>query len=230
MIPWLDESDIQFPPIEFALDEPNGLLCAGGDLSIHTLLQAYSSGIFPWYSDPDPILWWSPSPRSIIKPNEIHISKSMKKLLKKRPFSISCDKAFIDVMHYCAEPRNYTDETWITEDMVNAYCKLHNAGYAHSIEVWQEEELVGGLYGVALGCVFFGESMFSNISNASKIGFIQLSQALEYCGFELIDCQVSSAHLDSLGAHEVDRTEFKSLLKALINKKPNGSPWDMLNT
>ena len=228
MIPWLDETDIVFPPLETALDEPNGLLCAGGNLSVQTLVKAYSSGIFPWYSDPDPVLWWSPSPRSIIKPAEIHVSKSMKKTLKKMPFTITCDKEFEEVMRCCSEPRNYTDETWITDDMVDAYCRLHLAGYAHSIEVWQGNKLVGGLYGISLGCVFFGESMFSKVSNASKVGFTILAQTLNNCEFGLIDCQVSSEHLDSLGAYEIDRTEFKSLLNALINKQPSASPWDML--
>lgn len=229
MIPWLDDNHIVFPATDKALAEPNGLLCAGGDLSVETLLKAYHAGIFPWFSAPDPILWWTPNPRSILKPSEIHISKSLQKILSKNVFSFSCDKAFRNVMLQCAKPRSHTNGTWISNDMVNAYCRLHDAGYAHSVEVWQDDKLVGGLYGIALGCMFFGESMFSHVSNASKAGFVTLVKMLDQCEFGIIDCQVKSSHLNSLGAYEVEREEFISLIENLATKKPNACPWSMLN-
>lgn len=229
MIPWLAESNIRFPPVNTALDEPNGLLAAGGNLSTSTLLRAYRAGIFPWYSDSDPILWWSPDPRFVMKPSDIHISKSMGKLLAKNPFTYSCDTAFEKVILCCAEPRSYTNSTWITDDMMDAYCQLHQQGHAHSIEVWQRGELAGGIYGVAIGTVFFGESMFSKVSNASKAGFIMLAKTLDICGYGLIDCQVSSKHLKTLGAYSIGRADFIDTINRLTSVEPVNSAWDMLN-
>lgn len=225
MIPYLDDND-DFPSTALALDEPNGLLCAGGNLHWQRLLCAYSKGIFPWFSDDQPILWWSPSPRCIIEPGDLHISKSMKKVLRKNDFSFSFDLAFADVITHCAGTREYSEGTWITDDMHQAYCILHEQGFAHSLEVWQNQTLIGGLYGVAIGSVFFGESMFSTVSNASKAAFIHLNQTLFEAGFAFIDCQVDSQHLMSLGAKNVPRQQFEQKLNAAINKTCTASPWE----
>ncbi len=216
MLPWLEAGSIAFPPVSKALDEPNGLLAAGGDLCSDQLLAAYQKGIFPWYSEGQPILWWSPSPRLIIRPSDLHVSKSMAKLLKRKPFSVTTNVCFQDVMEACAAPREGEDGTWICPDMINAYCQLNELGYAHSIEVWEESELIGGLYGLAIGGLFFGESMFSRKSNASKYGFITLVKALETAGYQAIDCQVYTPHLASLGAREVDRQAFEKMLRDYI--------------
>lgn len=229
MITWLDESAVNFPPVEKALADPNGLLAAGGNLDSATLLNAYRQGIFPWYNAPDPILWWSPDPRTVLRPEAIHVSGSMKKLLRNNPFTLSCDKAFREVIQGCAEARNYTDQTWISEAIIDGYFQLNRLGYAHSIEVWHNGQLAGGLYGVAIGCMFYGESMFSRVPNASKTGFIKLAQVLSRCGFGLIDCQVHSEHLQSLGAVEISRKDFQQLLNKLTALQPKASPWDMLN-
>src|SRR5690554_5032677 len=226
MIPWLDPSNIQFPPLEHALDEPNGLLAAGGNLSIPTLLKAYRYGVFPWYSAPDPILWWSPDPRTLLFADNLHISRSMQKVLRKAPFTVTYDQAFEQVIQACAAPRNYTANTWITPEIKQAYTALHEAGHAHSIEVWENDILVGGLYGIAIGCAFMGESMFSKVSNASKFALIQLSQTLHRAGYHFIDCQVPSAHLHSLGASDVSRKQFKKLLEKATRCTPIFSPWD----
>ncbi|GAB3107218.1 leucyl/phenylalanyl-tRNA--protein transferase [Aestuariicella hydrocarbonica] len=216
-LPWLSSSTIDFPPTSHALKDPNGLLAAGGDLSPERLITAYQRGIFPWYDETQPILWWSPSPRLILIPAELHVSKSMAKLLRKSAFRVTTDTAFAQVVNACAQPREQQDGTWITEDIVNAYCQLHQLGYAHSVEVWEGQTLVGGLYGVALGKVFFGESMFSRTSNASKYGFITLIKALEKLDFRLIDCQVHTGHLASLGAKEIDRETFENYLLHYIS-------------
>lgn len=229
LIPWLDHANPEFPPIETALSEPEGLLAAGGKLSADTLLKAYRLGIFPWYEAPDPVLWWSPDPRSILEPAEVHISRSMRKLLRKPPFTLSCDRAFVDVMRACAAPRNYTEHTWIGNEMIAAYQALHKAGFAHSIEVWRNDELVGGLYGVAIGCVFCGESMFSNVNNASKFAFIHLCHILKKTGFQFIDCQLESGHLRTLGAKNISRQDFKNRLRAAIHQEPAYSPWKLLS-
>lgn len=229
MIRWLDPDHVYFPPVTKALKEPNGLLAAGGNLTVPTLLTAYRNGIFPWYEPPDPILWWSPDPRAVLFPEQLHISHSMQKLLRKAPFTLSCDQAFTDVMHGCAAPRNYTQHTWISNDMIDAYTALHQAGYAHSVEVWQGQQLVGGLYGVAIGCAFFGESMFSKTDNASKFGFIALVQVLQQAGFQLIDCQLASQHLHSLGATNISRADFQLSLHQAVQCQPVFSPWDRLN-
>lgn len=212
-LPWLEPNSIDFPCVEQALQDPNGLLAVGGNLTQKTLLAAYRQGIFPWFEADQPILWWSPSPRLVVFPNELHVSKSMRKTIKKTCFHITTDQCFVQVMRSCAAPRADQDGTWITDDMLAAYTQLHKAGAAHSIEVWEHNELVGGLYGIALGKVFFGESMFSRRSNASKLGFISLVSSLKKSGYALIDCQVHSDHLSSLGAREIDRAEFCNLLE-----------------
>jgi leucyl/phenylalanyl-tRNA--protein transferase len=178
-LPWLDPDSTGFPDTSHALDEPNGLLAAGGDLRPERLLSAYQQGIFPWFEDSQPILWWTPSPRLVLPPSQLHVSKSLRKFIRKGTFTITSDQAFREVMIKCSEPRGdevegLSDGTWITDSMLEAYCSLHRLGYAHSIEVWQQEQLVGGLYGIALGKVFFGESMFSRADNASKVAFVAL--------------------------------------------------------
>ena len=225
MIPWLDEEYVNFPSIDTALQEPDGLLAAGGNLHSGTLINAYSHGIFPWYSEPDPILWWSPDPRCILAPAEVHISRSMNKELRKQRFSISWDTAFEQVMRACGQPRSYSDETWVSEEMICAYYQLHEEGFAHSIEIWCDNELVGGLYGIALGGVFFGESMFSTTTNSSKFAFISLCQQLHQAGFSLIDCQVESDHLLSLGAYTITREDFQQRLNQAIKQEIGSPPW-----
>jgi leucyl/phenylalanyl-tRNA--protein transferase len=185
----------------------------GGDLDLSTLVSAYAQGIFPWFNDDQPVLWWSPDPRMVLYPQEIKISRSLRKTITKKHLRVSCNKAFEQVIDACAlrgeqNPLLMNEDTWITQDMQNAYQQLHKFGYAHSIEVWQDEELVGGLYGVCLGKVFFGESMFSRISDASKVALVSLAQSLVAQGFSVIDCQVSSDHLFTLGAREIARDEF----------------------
>jgi len=212
MIPWLSPKNLDFPSIELALNDPNGLLAAGGDLQPERVLQAYYRGIFPWFNPGDPILWWSPNPRTVIFPQTHHISKSLRKLLRKTPFEVTFDRAFTQVMLGCAEPRAYTDETWIGAKIIDCYAELHRRGYGHSVEVWQDGKLVGGLYGLALGKVFFGESMFSRADNASKVALAHLVNLLTSWNFELIDCQVANNHLFSLGAEEIPRAQFQKLL------------------
>ncbi len=196
-----------FPHVELA--EVDGLLAVGGDLSPGRLLTAYQMGIFPWYSDDSPILWWSPDPRWVLPPSRIHISRSMAKVLKRGTFRVSFDQAFAQVIAACkAAPRIGQDGTWLVDEMEAAYNHLHQLGFAHSVEVWQENELVGGMYGVSLGGCFFGESMFSKVTNSSKTALISLAQKLESLDFLLIDCQVHTPHLESMGAKEVSRAEF----------------------
>ena len=222
-LPWLDNT-LWFPNPESALHEPNGLLCAGGDLSPERLTKAYMNGIFPWYSSNQPILWWSPDPRCILDFNHLHISKSMRRTLNKSTFSYSFDRCFKEVVEGCAEPRTYSDETWIVEEMIQAYCELHYLGVAHSIEVWQAQKLVGGLYGLSLGQCFFGESMFSREQNASKFAFIKLALALEQWGCKLFDCQLPNSHLSTLGATTVSRKDYLSILKKHIGVQ-SYFPW-----
>lgn len=195
-----------FPPPEHA--EEGGLLAVGGDLSTPRLLLAYSMGIFPWFNDGDPILWWSPDPRCILEPAELKISRSLAKVMRRREFTVSFDQAFAAVIDACAEGRRQTEGTWITAGMRQAYLRLHRLGYAHSVEVWREADLVGGLYGVCLGRCFFGESMFHRAANASKVALAELSRHLLCRRFELIDCQLPTPHLLSLGARVVPREEF----------------------
>jgi leucyl/phenylalanyl-tRNA--protein transferase len=214
-----------FPPVSHA--EEDGLLAVGGDLDPHRLLLAYAQGIFPWFSKGDPILWWSPDPRMVLFPAELKVSKSMKQVLKNKTFEVTFDKDFKSVIQACGKiDRPGQDGTWLSKDMRIAYTKLHEMAVAHSVEVWQEGKLVGGLYGLALGAIFCGESMFSEVSNASKAGFITLVQALREKGFELIDCQVYTSHLESLGAKEIPRTEFIRILEKGIQKPCWTGKWD----
>lgn len=225
-LPWLDSTDTRFPDINLALSNPNGLLAAGGDLSARRLLQAYSSGIFPWYEEDQPILWWSPDPRMVLSPGDLRISKSLRKALRKSSYQVTMDTAFSEVMTRCAAPRGDSTETWITDKMRCAYAELHETGIAHSVEIWSEENLVGGLYGVALGQLFFGESMFSLQNNASKIALVALVKQLQQWNYKLIDCQVSSQHLVSLGASEISRETFKVKLRELLPETGKEGPWE----
>jgi leucyl/phenylalanyl-tRNA--protein transferase len=204
--------------------EPNGLLAAGGSLSPKRLLTAYKLGIFPWFEETQPILWWSPAPRMVLKPSEAKCSKSLSKLIKKETYQCTFDQEFARVMSACAQNRDGQEGTWITESMQSAYLNLHNLGYAHSIEVWKDKELAGGLYGIAIGKFYFGESMFSSHSNASKVGFVFLANKLQEWGYQYIDCQVKSEHLTSLGAYEISRERFSELLKG-CSLKPIDSAW-----
>ncbi|MCX7170871.1 MAG: leucyl/phenylalanyl-tRNA--protein transferase [Proteobacteria bacterium] len=211
MIPWLTQAH-QFPPVESALSDPNGLLAAGGDLSSARLLAAYRHGIFPWYSPGEPLLWWSPDPRMVLFPGEVKISRSLARTLRQNHYAVRLDTAFARVMAECAAPRKENAGTWISAEMQAAYLQLHGLGYAHSVETWsgvgEDQTLLGGLYGIAIGRVFYGESMFSLASNASKIALAHLCRLLESRGFAVIDCQMNTAHLASLGAREIPRQEF----------------------
>lgn len=197
-----------FPDIESALIEPNGLLAIGGDLAPDRLICAYRRGIFPWYSDGQPILWWSPDPRAVLFPRRMHVSRSLRKVLRQRRFRMTTDTSFEDVVAGCAEPRPGQDGTWITRGMMDAYTTLHQLGHAHSLECWLDDALVGGIYGVAMGRVFFGESMFSRVANASKVALAELCAL----GFEMVDCQIPNPHLIRLGAEMIPRSEFADLL------------------
>ena len=216
MIPWL-QGDAPFPDIETALADPNGLLAAGDDLSAERLLAAYRRGIFPWFSAGQPVLWWSPAPRMVLFPAELKVSRSLAKVLRNSAYEIRFDTVFQDVMRACAAPRPGQHGTWITDDMVNAYARLHSLGYAHSVETWVEGELAGGLYGIAIGGMFYGESMFMRRRDASKIALVQLVRQLATRGFGMIDCQMRTGHLASLGGREIPRTEFSQRLAELIN-------------
>ena len=219
-LPWLDPEELFFPEIEAALQEPNGLLAVGGDLSPQRLLLAYQRGVFPWFEEGEPILWWSPTPRAVLFPENIVISKSLNKRLRQQQYRTSCDQAFDQVIAHCANTvRRGQAGTWITEKMQQAYITLHHQGYAHSIEAWCDDELVGGLYGISIGQLFFGESMFSLKTDASKVAFVGLAQNLQAWGYPLIDCQVSNPHLTSLGAEPIDRQTFKDYLATYtVNK------------
>lgn len=210
MIPWLDpKHPPNFPSTQLACKEPNGLLAAGGCLSVDWLLSAYRQGIFPWFSENEPILWWSPAPRTVIKPTSLHTSKSLAKKMRQLDYEIRVDQRFSDVINFCAEPRSDENGTWITDDMKSAYNNLHLAGHAHSWEFYIQGELLGGLYGVAIGRMFFGESMFSRYPNASKIVLTHLAQSTQY---DVIDCQLPTEHLTSMGAIETPREQFELYL------------------
>lgn len=204
--------------------DEDGLLAVGGDLSPPCLLQAYSQGIFPWFNPKDPILWWSPNPRLILIPKDFKVSRSLKKSLKQN-FRISWDSAFEQVIHACATYEGRANKTWITEEMIQAYTELHYLGYAHSLEVWQEDKLVGGLYGISLGAAFFGESMFHIVTDASKIALFCLCKDLEQRNFDFIDCQLPTPHLLSLGARIIARQEFLVLLKTALNQPTRQGKW-----
>ena len=224
MIPWLSGGD-PFPPVASALRDPNGLLAAGEDLSPERLIDAYARGIFPWFNDGDPVLWWSPDPRMVLWLRDMHVSRSLRRTLRSGRYTVSSDRAFPDVMAGCAAPRDGDGDTWITGGMIEAYSNLARSGYAHSIEVWSDGELAGGLYGVALGRMFFGESMFSRQRDASKVALVALATQLSRWGFELMDCQMSTAHLRSLGAREIPRAEFVRHVERLARLPARLSPW-----
>lgn len=211
MIPYLSEHEPSpFPPVHTALKEPDGLLCAGGDLRPERLLNAYQCGIFPWYNEGESILWWSPSERTVIDCERIHISRSMRGFLNKNPFEMRTNTAFKSVIHACAEPRTSQPDTWIVPEMITAYIHMHQLGYAHSIECWQNNSLVGGVYGIKINGVFCGESMFSKVSNASKAALIYIASLPDY---HTIDCQMPSEHLMTLGATKISRETFQTRLK-----------------
>jgi len=217
--------DLCFPPAEQA--SPEGLLAAGGDLRPERLLEAYRHGIFPWYSDDQPILWWSPDPRTVLFPDKLHISRSLKRSLRPGIFKVTFDTCFRDVMRHCAGPRpQYPDGgTWITEEMLAAYTRLHEQGYAHSVEAWQEGELVGGLYGVAIGGAFFAESMFAHVPDASKVALVALVRQLQAWEFRLMDCQQSSPHVMRFGAEEIPRREFLDHLATALTLPDRQRHW-----
>jgi leucyl/phenylalanyl-tRNA--protein transferase len=216
MITWLG-ANTPFPPLDRALTEPNGLLAAGGDLSPERLLAAYRSGIFPWYARGDPILWWSPDPRMVLFPAELHISRSLAKSLRNRGYEVRYDTAFAAVMAGCAEPRAGERGTWITSEMRAAYARLHALGWAHSVETWLDGGLVGGLYGVAIGRMFYGESMFTRARDASKVALVHLARKLGRDGYGMIDCQMHTPHLAKFGARAIPRVQFRRRLAELID-------------
>lgn len=210
------DMDTPFPPVEQALRSPNGLLAVGGCLSVERLLDAYRQGIFPWFNEGEPILWWSPDPRMVLIPDEFKISHSLRKTLRTRKFEIRTDSAFEEVMLACAAPRGKQTGTWIHADMIAAYIRLHHLGIAHSVEAWMNGNLVGGLYGISIGRMFYGESMFSRVTDASKIALAYLTAQLHNWGYGMIDCQMNTPHLASLGAREIPRSEFMLRLQGLI--------------
>lgn len=225
MIHWLTPNDEYFPPLEMALDDPNGLLAASGELSPRRLLTAYRRGIFPWYNQGEPILWWSPDPRMVLFPNELKISRSLHKALKKHHYEIRTDSAFTQVMQACAAPCKAQPGTWIHPEMISAYTRLHEIGVAHSVETWIEGKLAGGLYGIAIGRMFFGESMFSYVTDASKIAFVHLVKQLEHWSFGMIDCQMKTKHLASFGAREIPRRNFAQILNHLVISPTEPGNW-----
>ncbi|MEZ4988616.1 MAG: leucyl/phenylalanyl-tRNA--protein transferase [Saprospiraceae bacterium] len=221
---WLEPASLYFPPPETA--DRFGMLALGGDLSTERLLTAYTQGIFPWYNPGEPILWWHPDPRFVLFPHKLKVHKSMRPYFNRQHFRVTYDHDFPAVMTACATADRHGQQgTWITEEMKHAYIGLHQLGFAHSVEVWEDDILVGGLYGIALGKVFFGESMFANVSNASKYGFITLVKDLEAAGFQLIDCQQATHHLRSLGAESIPRTQFIQLLENLETSRWHAAHW-----
>jgi len=216
--------DLVFPPPELA--EEGGILAIGGDLSEDRLLLAYEMGIFPWSSERDPLLWWSPDPRLVLFPEDIRVTRSLRQEINRKTFTITMDTAFESVITQCASVHSKADDdTWITNDMIRAYINLHHSGYAHSVEAWQENNLVGGLYGIALGKAFFGESMFTIKSNASKVAFVYMSEQLSRWGFTIIDCQITTEHLMSLGAREISRKTFLLYLRAALQSQTKKGKW-----
>ena len=224
---WLDPRDPHqpFPPTHRAMRDPNGLLAIGGDLSLPRMIRAYSSGIFPWYNPNEPILWWCPDPRAVMDPADFHLSHSLVKRLKKDDYAVTLDSAYEAVLEACSGARRSGHGTWLGPDMKRAYVELHQHGFAHSVEVWQDGRLVGGLYGVALGRAFFGESMFSAVADASKLALYHLSRQLRAWSFSLIDCQVSSAHLKTLGAVEIPRERFLLRLRQALQDAGRTGTW-----
>jgi leucyl/phenylalanyl-tRNA--protein transferase len=224
VIPWLDPSD-PFPHVERAMRDPNGLLAAGADLSPRRLIDAYVQGIFPWFGDDDPVLWWSPDPRMVLFVDELHVSRSLRRVIRSQRFEVRFDTAFRQVMVACGEPRPDQEGTWITPAMLEAYTRLHELGYGHSVESWVDGELAGGLYGVAIGRMFYGESMFTRRSDASKVALVATVRQLGRWGFRLIDCQMPTLHLASLGAREIPRVDFLEQVRTLVHQPPVPSPW-----
>jgi leucyl/phenylalanyl-tRNA--protein transferase len=226
MIRWL-HPDEPFPSVTAALADPNGLLAAGGELSSTRLIDAYRHGIFPWFNPGQPILWWSPDPRMVLFPPQLNVSRSLVKVLRNRDYEVRADSDFRAVMQACAEPRPEQDGTWISDEMIAAYCALHEQGFAHSVETWIDGELAGGLYGVALGRMFYGESMFTRAADASKIALVHLARQLERWRFGMIDCQMHTAHLASLGAREIARVHFMRKLQELVNYAGVTGCWEL---
>ena len=229
---WLDTQPVTFPPSNLAMKDPDGLLAVGGDLTAEWLLQAYSKGIFPWFNPGEPILWWTPNPRSVLFIDQLKIHKSLRKTINKQikssDFRVSFDTDFTGVMQACSEvPRAGQDGTWITDEMLAAYSALHKAGHAHSVEVWHQDELVGGLYGVAIGKMFFGESMFAKQNDASKIALVALALQLKQWGFDLIDTQVETPHLNSLGAELISREQFEHFISQLTKNAFPAKKWQL---
>ena len=219
------DTNHEFPDVSLALEEPNGLLAVGGDLSPERLLAAYRNGIFPWFNPGEPILWWSPNPRAVLFPDKLKISRSLRKTLNKKLFTITTDLAFDEVVAACQAPRIKQKGTWITPEMRIAYSNMHQLGHAHSVECWQNNNLVGGLYGMAIGQVFFGESMFSKEKDASKVALVALTDKLKEWSYQLIDCQVQSEHLSQLGAEDMPRKQFCRLLNKLVEQAPSDAAW-----
>ena len=227
-LPWLDPNnpDSPYPDPDTALDDPEGLLAAGGDLTSTRILNAYNAGIFPWYQDDQPILWWSPNPRGVIYPKQFIAHKSVLRTLKRNKWHISFDQSFKQVIQACAEPRSYSEETWITHEMLEAYCELHRLGHAHSVEVWSSEnQLVGGIYGLAIGRMFAGESMFSRANDASKIALLYLCAYLDTWGYAMVDTQLPSQHLSSLGGIAIQRDEYLNTLAELRQQSVKSEAW-----
>ncbi|BAW81052.1 leucyl/phenylalanyl-tRNA/protein transferase [Candidatus Nitrosoglobus terrae] len=216
-----------FPNPELALTDPNGLLAVGGDLSVERIIAAYQQGIFPWYSEGQPILWWSPDPRMVLFPEKLHISRSLQKQLRRETYQVTLDQDFLSVIQACASSRSVREGTWITPEIKNAYLYLHQMGIAHSAEAWKDGKLAGGLYGLSIGYIFFGESMFSRYPDASKVAFVHLCRQLQRWGFPLIDCQVESAHLQRLGAETISRSKFLYWLQKLCNHTSNNGLWHL---
>ena len=223
-----NNSDEEFPNVELATIEPNGLLAIGGDLSPQRLLNAYRHGIYPWFDTDQPILWWSPNPRSILYPSELKVSRSLNKTIRNKGFEIRFNSVFDKVIDACSEARQYSDGTWIDQRIKDGYLALHQLGHAHCAETWLDGELVGGLYGVAIGRVFYGESMFYHKRDASKVAFISLVKSLQQWGFAMIDCQMTTAHLLSLGAKEIQRQEFTNNLNQWCNQSVSKQAWETI--
>ena len=226
----LHRHDLRFPPVEQAT--PEGLLAVGGDLRQERLLEAYRHGIFPWYNEDQPILWWSPDPRAVLFPDKLHVSRSLKRSLRSNVFTVTLDTSFRTVMEQCAGPRPQYPEggTWITGEMLDAYTRLHDLGYAHSVETWQDGRLVGGLYGVAIGGAFFAESMFTRVDDASKVALVRLVRQLHAWAFRMIDCQQSSPHVARFGAEEIPRSEFTNLLNQALTLPDRQGRWEFEGT
>ena len=226
MIHWL-RPDEPFPPVTAALADPNGLLAVGGELSAVRLIDAYRHGIFPWFSPGQPVLWWSPDPRMVLMPHELKVSRSLRKALRRRDYEVRADTCFRAVMQACAEPRPEQGGTWISAGMIAAYCALHEQGLAHSIETWIDGDLAGGLYGVALGRMFYGESMFTHAADASKIALVHLVRQIKRWHFGMIDCQLHTGHLASLGAREIPRADFMRKLQELVDYPGVTGHWEL---